>query len=207
MWRMAVREVVAVCGGSLAPHLDAWPSQIFCRFLSVIRQRACKTLQDYSGPRRRDGLALSKSPTPSPRMLPIAACFRPSPNAWPSEDDLHFLAVIRASSDRDLFGSCWAGSPPRPTGRLWQFVALLWAVAVREVVRFCEDGLAWETCQTLHLFRPSISDPRRTMPDAYGAESGHCEMGNPTEARKADLALWRVLMAPTSPDASGAVLG
>jgi hypothetical protein len=40
---------------------------------------------------------------------------------------------------------------------LWQFVALLWAVAVREVVRFCEGGLALETCQILHLFRPSMS--------------------------------------------------
>lgn len=170
----------------------AWPSQIFCRFLSVIRQRACKTLPDYFGPRRRDGLALSQSPAPSPRMLPIAACFRPSPNAWPSEDDLHFLAVIRASSDRDLFGSCWAGSPPRPTGRLWQFVALPWAVAVREVVRFCEDGLAWETCQTLHLFRASISD-LAGLP--AGAESGHCQRENPTERRQAEFALWRVLMA------------
>jgi hypothetical protein len=162
MWRMAVREELAFSCGSLAPHLDAWPSQIFCRFLSVIRQRACKTLQDYSGPRRRDGLALSKSPTPSPRMLPIAACFRPSPNAWPSEDDLHFVAVVWASPDRDLFGSCWAGSPPRPTGRLWQFVALLWAVAVREVVRFCESMAVREVvavrCTTSKENAPAIAD-------------------------------------------------
>ncbi len=32
----AVREVVAGCCSSLAPHLDAWPSWILCRLLSVI---------------------------------------------------------------------------------------------------------------------------------------------------------------------------
>jgi hypothetical protein len=31
---------------------------------------------------------------------------------------------------------------------------------------------------------------------AIGAESGHCEMGNPTETRKADSALWRVFSPP-----------
>ena len=101
--------------------------------------RFCCTLLHRFGP--------IKSPAPSPRMLPDTACFRPLAWRMAVRGDLAFSC---GDSGRGRQRSCWIllGNPrPRPSEAGLQKLAVigrLWATL--------------ETCQILHLFRPSISE-------------------------------------------------
>ena len=44
----------------------------------------------------------------------------------PSENDLHFLAVIRASPDREIVAICGTYFDAWPTEILWGFVGVVW---------------------------------------------------------------------------------